>query len=251
MSSSDEDSTSYIRNYIIDPEILNTFVTFLEDEEREAKSSAHVNIPRAPRMYIARNHAKAATHLFNHYFVPEPFYPRDYFRTHFRMPKEMFIRIVRDIQTFNAIQPLPAHFQYFHNPPFDVVDAPAINNFQKCTSVVRQLAYSANADQLNEYLEMGQQMSYDALNNFCKCIVQLYHADHGENAPPHGKANTLVATKDTPRLSLKRLLHMICGWHAYFRSVGSNNEINVLNESDLFDQLLEDRAPVVNFTANE
>nr|XP_043639605.1 uncharacterized protein LOC122610703 [Erigeron canadensis] len=38
--------------------------------------------------------------------------------------------------------------------------------------------------------------------------------------------------------------------HSYFGPVDSNNDINVLNESDLFDQLLGDKAPVVNFTAN-
>nr|XP_043638099.1 protein ALP1-like [Erigeron canadensis] len=39
-------------------------------------------------------------------------------------------------------------------------------------------------------------------------------------------------------------------WHAYFGPAGSNNDINVLNESDLFDQFLQDRAPAVNFTVN-
>ncbi|XP_071727326.1 uncharacterized protein [Rutidosis leptorrhynchoides] len=32
-------------------------------------------------------------------------------------------------------------------------------------------------------------------------------------------------------------------WHAYFGPAGSNNDINVLNQSDLFKELLEDRAP--------
>ena len=32
-------------------------------------------------------------------------------------------------------------------------------------------------------------------------------------------------------------------WHAYFGPAGSNNDINVLNESDMFDDLLQDRAP--------
>nr|XP_043630315.1 uncharacterized protein LOC122601633 [Erigeron canadensis] len=32
-------------------------------------------------------------------------------------------------------------------------------------------------------------------------------------------------------------------WHAYFGPAASNNNINVLNESDLFDDLLHDRAP--------
>nr|XP_043639666.1 uncharacterized protein LOC122610771 [Erigeron canadensis] len=39
-------------------------------------------------------------------------------------------------------------------------------------------------------------------------------------------------------------------WHAYFGPAGSNNDINVLNESDLFDDLLQDRAPKVEFSVN-
>nr|XP_043630354.1 uncharacterized protein LOC122601678 [Erigeron canadensis] len=108
MSSSDEDSTSYIRRYTINLEILNTFVTFLEDEERETESSA--------RLY---------------------------------------------------------HTEYLRKPKQEDVD--------RVTA---------------KHVEM------------------------------HGFP------------------------HAYFGPAGSNNDINILDESDLFDQLLEDRVPVVNFTAN-
>ena len=39
-------------------------------------------------------------------------------------------------------------------------------------------------------------------------------------------------------------------WHAYFGVAGSNNDINVLNESDLFDDLLCDRAPRLEYNIN-
>ncbi|XP_071704217.1 uncharacterized protein [Rutidosis leptorrhynchoides] len=39
-------------------------------------------------------------------------------------------------------------------------------------------------------------------------------------------------------------------WHAYFGPAGSNNDINVLNQSDLFKELLEDRSPPCNDTVN-
>ncbi|XP_071688437.1 uncharacterized protein [Rutidosis leptorrhynchoides] len=39
-------------------------------------------------------------------------------------------------------------------------------------------------------------------------------------------------------------------WHAYFGPAGSNNDINVLNQSDLFKELLENRAPPCNYTVN-
>lgn len=39
-------------------------------------------------------------------------------------------------------------------------------------------------------------------------------------------------------------------WHAFFRAAGSNNDINILNQSPLFIQLLQRRGPVVQFTVN-
>nr|XP_043629885.1 uncharacterized protein LOC122601185 [Erigeron canadensis] len=39
-------------------------------------------------------------------------------------------------------------------------------------------------------------------------------------------------------------------WHAYFGPAGSNNDINVLNETDLFKDLLQDRAPALQYTVN-
>jgi hypothetical protein len=39
-------------------------------------------------------------------------------------------------------------------------------------------------------------------------------------------------------------------WHAFFRTAGSNNDINVLNKSTLFTQKLREEAPRVQFEVN-
>ena len=39
-------------------------------------------------------------------------------------------------------------------------------------------------------------------------------------------------------------------WHAFFGVPGSNKDINVLNKSPLFTQVLQGRAPEVKFTVN-
>ncbi|XP_016168440.1 uncharacterized protein LOC107610983 [Arachis ipaensis] len=39
-------------------------------------------------------------------------------------------------------------------------------------------------------------------------------------------------------------------WHAFFGVSGSNNDINVLDRSPVFDDILNDRAPKVNYTIN-
>ena len=40
-------------------------------------------------------------------------------------------------------------------------------------------------------------------------------------------------------------------WHAYFGIVGSNNDITMLNGSNVFDEVLSGRAPAVQFTMNK
>nr|XP_043612088.1 uncharacterized protein LOC122583779 [Erigeron canadensis] len=286
MSSSDKDSVSYMSKYTIDAEMLNTFVTLIEDEEAEAESPRMAIRPKIPRRTITRNHVEAFTRLYNHYFAPQPVFPADYFRRRFRMPKEMFLRTVNDIYNFDVVQPLPPHFAFFHNAPTDAVGRPTLNIFQKCTSAIRQLAYGSTADQLDEYLEMGAQTSADSLNSFCKCVVQLYHAEflrkptqedvnhvtakheavHGfsgmlgsidcmhwawRNCPTAWQGQYTRGDKGHPTIMLEAVAsYDLWLWHAYFGPAGSNNDINVLNKSDLFDQLLQDRAPAVNFTVN-
>ncbi|GKE40939.1 ALP1-like protein, partial [Tanacetum coccineum] len=39
-------------------------------------------------------------------------------------------------------------------------------------------------------------------------------------------------------------------WHAFFGVAGANNDINVLDNSPLFDDLLDDKAPVAPYVVN-
>ena len=40
-------------------------------------------------------------------------------------------------------------------------------------------------------------------------------------------------------------------WHAFFGTSGSNNDVNVLDRSPVFDELLQGRAPPVHFMVND
>ncbi|GJZ24143.1 ALP1-like protein [Tanacetum coccineum] len=44
--------------------------------------------------------------------------------------------------------------------------------------------------------------------------------------------------------------HDLWIWHAFFGAVDANNDINVLDNSPLFDDLLDDKAPVASFVVN-
>nr|XP_043639432.1 uncharacterized protein LOC122610516 [Erigeron canadensis] len=94
------------------------------------------------------------------------------------MRKEMFLRVARDIHSFNSIQPLLKHFQFFHKEATDASGRPGFNIFQKCTAAIRQLLYSYKADALDEYLQMAQNTGYQCLDAFCKCVIHLYQHEY-------------------------------------------------------------------------
>nr|XP_043616341.1 uncharacterized protein LOC122588291 [Erigeron canadensis] len=257
-------------NVVFNPQAIGACLNVIFDEEenqnQEAESSSR---PKLTRRVIRRDHVAAAKLLYDHYFAPEPTYPPDMFRRRFRMRKDMFLRIVRDINSFDSIEPLPKHFQFFHKAPTDASDRLGFNIFQKCTSAIRQLAYSFKVDALDEYLQMAQDTGYQCLNAFCKCVIQLYHDEYlrkpteanierltVKHAEVHGFPVALQGQytrgdNGHPTIMLEAVAsYDLWIWHAYFGPAGSNNDINVLNESDLFYDLLEDRAPKVEFSVN-
>ncbi|XP_047942625.1 uncharacterized protein LOC125189386 [Salvia hispanica] len=94
----------------------------------------------------------------------------------------------------------------------DAVGRPGHTPIQKCTSAIRQLAYGGTADMFDEYLHIGETTAREFLE-----VVADY------------------------RLWI---------WHAYFEVVGSNNDINVLQSSPLFNDQELGVGPAVSFVAN-
>lgn len=262
-------------------EMLETLETLENLEENEQAESSR---PKQRRRRLQRDRIGAGERLWRDYFSDRPIFPADYFRRRFRMSKPLFLRICVSITSYSQ-QPLPPYFQFFHQGR-DATGLLGFNIYQKCTSALRQLAYGCAADSFDEYLHMGQQTSYDCLDNFCKCVFHLYsteylrkpnlhdvqrlHAKHAEmhgfpgmlgsidcmhwpwkNCPVAWKGQYTRGDHGHPTIMLEAVAsYDMWIWHAYFGPAGSNNDINVLNQSDLFRDLLEDRVPEVRFHVN-
>ncbi|GKC83785.1 ALP1-like protein isoform X1 [Tanacetum coccineum] len=153
-------------------------------------------------------------------------------------------------------------------------------------SAVRQLAYGNTPDVFNEYLQMSEHAARDCLFHFNNCIISLYMAEylrkptledvekiynkhvtrHGfpgmlgsidcmhwewKNVQYHGMDNTVGGIKKYPTIMLEVVAsHDLWIWHAFFRVTGANNDINVLDNSPLFDNLLNDKAHVALYVVN-
>ncbi|XP_071687480.1 uncharacterized protein [Rutidosis leptorrhynchoides] len=274
-SDSDEDLIQECYNTLNLLDSLNAM-----DEEDEARNSR--TIIRRRRLH--RDRIDTGNRLFRDYFSDNPTFPGDYFRNRFRMSKSLFMRIGHAILTYNS-QPRPDYFKFF-DQRYNSTAQLGFNIFQKCTSVIRQLAYGIAPDAFDEYLHMGASTSRDCLKNYCKCIIHMFSREylrkptegevrrlHAKHLEMHGFPG-MLGSLDCMHWSWKNcpvawqghyhrgdhegptiMLEVVASydmwiWHAFFGPAGSNNDINVLNESDLFEDLLDGRAPEVRYTIN-
>ncbi|KAI3731120.1 hypothetical protein L1987_62303 [Smallanthus sonchifolius] len=158
---------------------------------------------------------------------------------------------------------------------------------QKCTSAIRQLAYGKAADSMDEYLKMAEKTSRDSLFHFCEGIISLYgkkylrkptkgdihklydahESVHGlpgmlgsidcmhwewENCPTAWRGQHQRGDHPRPTLMLEAVAsNDLWIWHAFFGVAGSNNDINVLDQSPVFDDIENGVAPGSSFIAND
>ncbi|GKE15739.1 ALP1-like protein, partial [Tanacetum coccineum] len=115
----------------------------------------------------------------------------------------------------------------------------------KCTYAIRQLAYGVNASFLDEYMQISERSSRLALDHFCQVVMEIYGLEflrkptvtdveklYRHHKEKHGFSRMVgsldsVASQD------------LWIWHAFFGVTGSNNDINVLYQSPIFNDLVD------------
>nr|GEX37264.1 putative nuclease HARBI1 [Tanacetum cinerariifolium] len=129
---------------------------------------------------------------------------------------------LKGISTYEA-DPLPDHFNFFR-VRLDATGRMRLSVIMKCTAAIRQLAYGTTSDAFDEYLQMSE-LSWQA------------QYGRGDKKYPTIMLE-VVASQD------------LWIWHAFFWVACANNDINVLVNSSLFDDLLNDTAPVLPYVVN-
>ncbi|GJX96517.1 hypothetical protein Tco_0352315 [Tanacetum coccineum] len=136
--------------------------TLVEDENRPVLTCNPIH----------RDREGAEDRLMDDYFDDLCKYPLYYFRRRYRMSRELFLKIVKDISTYEA-DPLPKHFKFFKVRP-DCTGRMSLSVIMKCTAAIRQLAYGTTPDAFDEYLQMSERTAHDCLVYFNMCIIDLY-----------------------------------------------------------------------------
>nr|GEV57317.1 reverse transcriptase domain-containing protein [Tanacetum cinerariifolium] len=116
----------------------------------------------------------------------------------------------------------------------------SLNVIMKCTAVIRQLAYGTTPDAFDEYLQMSGRTAHDCLFHFNKCIISLYMVEYLRK--PMLKDVENIYNKHLTTHGFPRMLESI--------DSRANNDINVLDNSRLFDDLLNDKATVAPYVVN-
>jgi hypothetical protein len=132
--------------------------------------------PRVTRTPIFREHKLAEERFCNDNFIQGCKYTHRNFRRRFRMSRKLFVEIVEGIKSYTS-DPLPDHFKFFNVRP-DATGRMSISVLMKCTSAIRQLAYGSSPDAFDEYLQMGENTSRDCLDNFNKCVMDLFMPEY-------------------------------------------------------------------------
>jgi hypothetical protein len=150
---------------------------------------------------------------------------------------------------------------------------------------MRMLAYGTPADALDEYLKIGKSTALVCLDKFARGVIEVFGGEYlrrptredlehilqvnesrgfpgmlgsidcmhwrWEKCPLAWRGQFTRGDYGVPTIILEAVaskdLHI---WHAFFGVAGSNNDLNVLNQSPLFFDALKGEAPQVHFSVN-
>ncbi|XP_076901868.1 uncharacterized protein LOC143556434 [Bidens hawaiensis] len=197
--------------------------------------------------------------LMKDYFSPDATFDSERFRRCFRMSRQLFLRIVGDLECVYAF-------------------------FQQWADT---RAYGTASDAMEEYLQMSETMAREALHTFYECIPQLYHKKylrkptqsdvqkiyevhqqrHGfpemlgsldfmhwewETCPVSWQGQYHQGDHDGPTVILEAAASFdLWIWHAFFGMPGANNDVAVINASSIFDRLTDGVSPDTLFSTND
>nr|XP_043639413.1 protein ALP1-like [Erigeron canadensis] len=194
------------------------------------------------RVPVDRDRIEAHARLMHDYFAEERRYPPRLFRRRFRMSKNLFERIVGDLE---------ARYPYFQMR-YDRAGRRGFVGVQKCTSAIRQLAYGVNSDFLDEYLQMSERTSRESCLNFCVGIREIYGARYLRRPNPSDLPRIYDVNEQV--VGFPGMIAVASNdlwiWNAYFGQQGSHNDINVFESSPILEEIVNGLAPTAPFWAN-
>ncbi|CAL2257216.1 unnamed protein product [Prunus armeniaca] len=131
---------------------------------------------------------------------------------------------------------------------------------QKLTAALQMLTYGASAEQMDEMARMRKSTILECLVRFCDAVENLYTNEYLRKPTPRDLQRLLQKgeargeygnQKGKKSIILEAVTSFDCWvWHAFFGVVGSQNDLNVLGQSPVFDEVLRGHSPQVTYQIN-
>uniref|UniRef100_A0A0D2ZSU5 DDE Tnp4 domain-containing protein n=1 Tax=Brassica oleracea var. oleracea TaxID=109376 RepID=A0A0D2ZSU5_BRAOL len=190
------------------------------------------------------------------------------------MNKPLFMHIVDRLSN---------EVQYFRDKK-DGLGRNSLSPLKKCTVAIRVLAYGYAADAVEEYLRLGETTTRLCVENFVEGIIYLFADEYLRRPTPVDLQRLLhigeyrgfpgmIGSIDCMHWEWKNcptawkgqysrgsgkptiVLEAVASydlwiWHAFFGPPGTLNDINVLDRSLVFHDIIKGQAPQVTFSVN-
>ncbi|CAN6574891.1 unnamed protein product [Malus baccata var. baccata] len=250
-------------------ELVNSFMQY----EHHGESSRRGSL--TGRSFVQRDREECHEQMMKDYFIERPRFPAHDFRRRFRMRRELFEGILNAVVN---------HDHYFARK-IDAVGQQSLSPHQKLTSAFRMLANGCSANSTDEYCRLAESTAIENLKRFCQAIQAIYGATYLRKPTredlkrllrkadkrgfpgmigsldcmhwewkncPTGWAGQFKGRHNKPTIVLEAVASYDTWiWHAFFGSPGSNNDINVLWSSPLFDEVVNGWAPEFRYKRQE
>ncbi|XP_013632874.1 PREDICTED: uncharacterized protein LOC106338446, partial [Brassica oleracea var. oleracea] len=179
---------------------------------------------------------------WNDYFSENPTYTDTLFRRRFRMNKPLFMKIVDRLS--NEME--------FFRQKRDGLGRQGLSTLQKCTAAICVLPYGTAADAVDEYLRLGETTTRSCVEHFVEGIIHLFGDEYLRRPTPADLQRLLdigefrgipgmIGSIDCMHWEWK---HCPTAWKGHL------NDINVLDRSPVFDDIINGQAPQVTFSVN-
>ncbi|XP_020232047.1 uncharacterized protein LOC109812481 [Cajanus cajan] len=209
---------------------------------------------RKKRLMIDRCREEGHNRLFNDYFSENSIYTYAQFRRRFRMQRHVSLRIVEAL----------GHYDDYFQMRVDATRKKGLSPLQKCTTAIHILAYGSSADSTDDYIRIGESTAVECLERFVSGVCNIFRAEYlrrpnnedVERLLQMGNArsfpgNFCQGDHSKPTIMLEAVASQdLWIWHAFFGTIGSNNDINMLNASNVFNDVLLGQAPAVQYIVN-
>uniref|UniRef100_A0A0D3AQR0 DDE Tnp4 domain-containing protein n=1 Tax=Brassica oleracea var. oleracea TaxID=109376 RepID=A0A0D3AQR0_BRAOL len=173
------------------------------------------------RIHIERNHEEGNIRLWKDYFSETLTYPDNLFRRRFRMNRPLFMCIVHRLSN---------EVEFFR---------------QKKDALGRENLRRPTPADLQRLLYIGEQRGFPGMIGIIDCMHWEW-----KNCPTAWKGQYSRGS-GKPTIVLEAVAsYDLWIWHAFFGPTGTLNDINVLDRSLVFDDIIEGKAPPVTFSVN-